>query len=396
MSDNRVTQRADSPNPRRADKEPNISPDGKWKSFPRVPHLLQYIPSGMFYGRLKAGAKLIRQKLDTDVFTTAKLRLGDFIKGQRRKAARPVAGTFAEAVALYEARIAADHTLKDGSKLYRRNCVKALLRTWPDLDAKAPTKITEADCREWASRFTAEYDEGFFNNTLSSLRHILERAGIGRDDNPAFKIKRLGVRQKELKLPEQNQFDALLQTIQTAGSRHSQNCVDFVRFLAFSGCRLSEARQVTWRDVDFEREAIRVQTAKRAKTSGASAVRFVPIIPQMRELLTRLKEANPAPETNVCLVGECEKSLTNACKKLQIHRITHHDLRHLFATRCIESGVDVPTVSHWLGHSDGGALAMKTYGHLRREHSATMAQKVTFGSGQHISNGNENHKPATT
>jgi site-specific recombinase XerD len=30
-------------------------------------------------------------------------------------------------------------------------------------------------------------------------------------------------------------------------------------------------------------------------------------------------------------------------------RITHHDLRHLFAMRCIESGVDVPTVSRWLG-----------------------------------------------
>ena len=27
---------------------------------------------------------------------------------------------------------------------------------------------------------------------------------------------------------------------------------------------------------------------------------------------------------------------------------------------------------------DGGALAMKTYGHLRREHSIAQAQRVTF------------------
>jgi integrase len=53
-------------------------------------------------------------------------------------------------------------------------------------------------------------------------------------------------------------------------------------------------------------------------------------------------------------------------------------LRHLFATRCIESGVDIPTVSRWLGHKDGGALAMKTYGHLRDEHSQAMAAKVAF------------------
>ena len=69
-----------------------------------------------------------------------------------------------------------------------------------------------------------------------------------------------------------------------------------------------------------------------------------------------------------------------ACKLVGVARITHHDLRHLFATRCIESGVDIPTVSRWLGHSDGGALAMRTYGHLRREHSAAMAQRVTFDS----------------
>lgn len=65
-----------------------------------------------------------------------------------------------------------------------------------------------------------------------------------------------------------------------------------------------------------------------------------------------------------------------------IPKLTHHDLRHLFATRCIEAGVDIPTVSRWLGHSDGGALAMKVYGHLREQHSAAMAQKVTFATPQ--------------
>jgi hypothetical protein len=77
-------------------------------------------------------------------------------------------------------------------------------------------------------------------------------------------------------------------------------------------------------------------------------------------------------------VRECQKAIDSACKKLGITRFTHHDLRHLFATRCIESGVDIPTVSRWLGHKDGGALAMKTYGHLRDQHSTTMAQKVIF------------------
>jgi integrase len=92
----------------------------------------------------------------------------------------------------------------------------------------------------------------------------------------------------------------------------------------------------------------------------------------------RAERANESLEERVFAVRECQKSLDRVAKEVGAHRITHHDLRHLFATRCIESGVDIPTVSRWLGHKDGGALLMKTYGHLRREHSIAQAQRVTF------------------
>ena len=36
-------------------------------------------------------------------------------------------------------------------------------------------------------------------------------------------------------------------------------------------------------------------------------------------------------------VVECEKALTAACLKVGAHRMTRHDLRHLYATRCIEA-----------------------------------------------------------
>ena len=363
-----------------AKRDANLSPDGKWRSFPKVPNLIQYVSTGNYFGRVKIEGKIFRESLETDVFTTAKLCLPDFIKRKRKRVALPLKGTFGEGRILYETDVEADHTLKEGSKLYRRNCIKALLRTWPGIDALNPAKITETDCRQWAARFAAKYDAHFFNNTLGSLRMILERAGIGHDENPARKVKRLGVKQKELKLPERDQFDAILSTVETSGAGQAKHCADFIRFLAFSGCRLNEARLVHWRDVNFEKSEIRVHNSKSAKTTSKPDFRFVPMIPPMRELLAKFKKSNPSLDDKVCAVGECEKSLTRACRLLKISRITHHDLRHLFATRCIESGVDIPTVSRWLGHSDGGALAMKTYGHLRREHSAAMAQKVVFSN----------------
>jgi len=369
-------------------RDEHLSADGKWRSFPKVPHLLQYVSTETYFGRVKIGRKIFRESLDTDVFTTAKVLLPDFLKKKRKRAATPITGSFAEARKAYETDLDADHTLKELSKLYRHRCINALLKSWPELDALHPAKITETDCRAWAARFAAKYSPQVFNNTLGTFRMILERARISHDENPARRVKRLGVKQKELHLPEPQQFEGILQTVETSGAGCAKHCANFIRFLAFSGCRLNEARLVRWQDVNFIKGEIRVHNSKSAKATSKPEFRFVPIIPPMRDLLELLKPANPSPDSPVCAIGECEKSLTRACKLVGAKRITHHDLRHLFATRCIESGVDIPTVSRWLGHSDGGALAMKTYGHLRREHSTTMAQRVTFSSKAAITNNN--------
>jgi len=99
-------------------KRANFSPDGKWRSFPKVPNLVQYVSTGTYFGRIKIEGKVFRESLDTNIFTDAKLLLGDFIKKKRKEAGRVVLGTFAAARALYEADLAADHTLKETAKLY--------------------------------------------------------------------------------------------------------------------------------------------------------------------------------------------------------------------------------------------------------------------------------------
>jgi integrase len=131
--------------------------------------------------------------------------------------------------------------------------------------------------------------------------------------------------------------------------------------------------------VDFEAGEIVVRGDAITGTKNWE-VRRVPLIPEACALFERMRSERSAEslDTKVFRVNECQKALDRACKKVGTGRITHHDLRHLFATRCIESGVDIPTVSRWLGHKDGGALAMKTYGHLRREHSIAQAQRVSF------------------
>jgi hypothetical protein len=46
-----------------------ISKDGKWRSFVKFPNLLQYINTQTYYARIKVSGKLIRQSLNTDVWS---------------------------------------------------------------------------------------------------------------------------------------------------------------------------------------------------------------------------------------------------------------------------------------------------------------------------------------
>ncbi|MGC9943327.1 MAG: site-specific integrase [Verrucomicrobiota bacterium] len=345
-----------------------------------------YIPSGIYYARTKVsdaykpGRSVVkRASLETDVFTTAKDKLRLKINALHEPPA-PL-GTFAEARLLYLTDIDNNHALSPETKRYWHYRVVALLKSWPGLDKLNLDDITEADCRKWGKGFAEQFEAVNFNNTLGALRNSLKRGGLKYDKNPAMGLKRLGAKPKEMTLPETEQFEAIVKTVETAGSRQSKGCAELIHFLAFSGCRISEAKQVLRQDVDFERGEIRVHNAKRSKTTSAHDLRYVPIIAAMRELLERMKQdRKPQPHERVCVLCECEKSLTNACAKVGVARITHHDLRHLFATRCIENGVDIPTVSRWLGHVDGGALAMKVYGHLRRSYSQQSARLVTFGT----------------
>jgi integrase len=364
--------------PKRTVGNRNLSKDGRWRVFPKVPNLLQYVSTSTYFARVKVNGKIVRQSLDTKTFTTAKLLLTDFLKEQRaKKRFEGAATTFAEAQKLYEQDLEADYTLSPNAKRYREYCLKKLNTSWPQLGALKLDRIPASECKLWASRLAQELEARYFNNVLGTFRLILRRVGVS--DDPSREVKKLGVKPTRLQLPEPDQFLKMLTAIESSGAGQAQQCADLVRFLAFSGCRISEAQRVRWCDVNLSKGTITVHSAKVRRSNSSAPTRVVPFIPPMRELLQRLARDPHAPEDKVCALGECGKSLARASGIVGLSKpLTHHDLRHLFATRCIEAGVAIQTVSHWLGHSDGGALAMKVYGHLRNDYSSEMAQRVTF------------------
>ena len=349
----------------------------------RLQNLVRH-KSGRYYARAFANGKEIWKSLKTSHLGVAEARLAEFLKEHRQRRSNGEVSakmTFGEAAAIHLRNLNDDPDLKESTRRYWRECLAALQKTWPGLSQIAVRKITQSDCREWASAYAKTASPTRYNNTLSVLRHVLNVAvecGVVYS-NAAAAVKRVAVRGKRVSLPTTDKFNSLIAEMRAGHTRDSINCADLAAGLAFTGCRISEAREIAWLDVDFEAGEIVVRGDAKTGTKNWE-LRRVPLIPDARSLFQRMlsERAGESLDAKLFRVGECEKALDRACKNVGADRITHHDLRHLFATRCIESGVDIPTVSRWLGHKDGGALAMKTYGHLRREHSIAQAQRVSF------------------
>jgi integrase len=351
-----------------------------------VQHLYRREPIGIYYARLYIGGRTKWISLKTKSFPVAKLELlkhlkAHYVVADAEARTRQGKATVGDLAAIYLQGVDLTGDIKATSKEYRGKTVKYLLKSWPSLASKAPNRVTETECRQWALAYRDKFSESLYNNTVGTLRCIfdlaIKRGLIAR--NPAAAVDKVKITQKKLELPSSDQFKQIIEMIRDAGSAVSDGCGDLVEFLAYSGARATEAAGVRWQDVDFERGRIFIAPGK----TGQS--RYIPLLDSMRDLLDRI-QATPRwfraehrrQDGYILSVIECEKALTSACKKVGAFRMTRHDLRHLFATRCIESGVDIPTVSRWLGHKDGGALAMRVYGHLRDDHSQAMAAKVTF------------------
>jgi integrase len=344
--------------------------------------------SGRYYARLYLNGKEIWKSLKTSHFSIAEAKLAEVLKQHRERKSREVDPanakmTFGQAATLHMQRVKERVNIKRRTKEYWEETLEALLKSWPALADMQVRRITPAACRDWAARYAKIASSNRYNNSISLLRHVIDRAiecGV-LHSNPAVKLDRVTVRPKQLELPTRAQFAAFIKEMCSVHSRDTQNCADLAQGLAFTGCRIGEAAEIEWRDLNFVAGEVVVKGDPEEGTKNGE-IRRVPMIPQARQLFERMRASRAAEPASqkIFLVHECQKAMDRAAKKIGMARITHHDLRHFFATVSIESGVDIPTVSRWLGHKDGGALAMRTYGHLRREHSVAQAQKVSFAA----------------
>ena len=275
------------------------------------------------------------------------------------------------------------HALKESSVTRRETCIKNLA---PYFKGVTLRNATARHCERWLTERGSKIAPQTFAHELNTMNGVFGyavRQGLVLS-NPARDIRRRKITQAQITVPTREQFQTLVAAIRVSdgrldSQRKAKAGADLVELLAYSGCRVAEATSLRWSDVSFERDCITVTGGEKGTKNNEN--RTVPMTGALRDLLLRVQTENqPQSADFISPIKDAKKCLHTACRKLGFPPFTHHDFRHFFATTCIEAGVDIPTISKWLGHKDGGALAMKVYGHLRQEHSFAMIKRVNFGT----------------
>ncbi len=231
-------------------------------------------------------------------------------------------------------------------------------REWPGYLNAAAARVTSEQVMTFAERVT-RYCPSRWNALVSALHFISPVARV---------LRRRPLRAKERPLVTIADFARLVEELER---RPRSRGALVIRFLAHTGLRINEARHLRWSNVEKEYVHVPGKFTKNGKR------KIVPFIPGTREIIDQLRAVATGARADFVLPQkECKRALNSACAKVGLPHLAHHDFRHLFTTRSIESGVDIPTVARWLGHSDGGALLSRDYFHLIDEHSRRMAARV--------------------
>ena len=358
----------------------------------RIPNLFLLKETGTYYGRVKVAGKSFRKSFETKSSEVARVALRDWLitfKRSDTEGGRTLGSMVEQWLACLDGEALKDAITKstiaykvellDSIRGWQSLGVAPHPGTWPGFNAEKLENLTEDMLAAWLIKHRKNYSATRTNGAVTVLREIgvlaVRKKCMLADtwDKAAKGLTFVKVSHVQITLPEPKQVEALRIELHLRCQKRGTLGGWLFDFLLFSGARIDSAVHVLWEDVKWSEGRLDFRKAKR----GAY---FIPLFPQLRELLEKIRAQYPdaKPTDKVLPTLSIQTVLTSTCADMKISHLSHHDLRHLFATRCIESGVDIPTVSRWLGHRDGGTLAMKTYGHLRQTHSQQQAATVNF------------------
>lgn len=156
----------------------------------------------------------------------------------------------------------------------------------------------------------------------------------------------------------------------------------------YSGLRIGELIALQWSDIDFTKGVLTVSKSCHDGKDGliidepktTNSRRLIPLPKQLIPLLKTIKKKSISPfvvsaNGSPVSVRSYQRSFELLLKRLNIPHKGFHSLRHTFATRALECGMDVKTLSEILGHKNP-TVTLNRYAHSLMEHKQDMMNRL--------------------
>ncbi len=161
----------------------------------------------------------------------------------------------------------------------------------------------------------------------------------------------------------------------------------------YTGLRVGELLALTWNDIDLIKGTLSVtKSCHYGKGANGKFERCTELpktitskrtIPLPKQMLALLKTIKKRSESEYVIanggkpiaVRSYQRSFALLLKKLKIPHKGFHAIRHTFATRALECGMDVKTLSEILGHKNA-SITLNRYVHSLMEHKQEMMNKL--------------------
>jgi integrase len=249
---------------------------------------------------------------------------------------------------------------KHSTLVDRRSCLRRHLI--PAFGHLRIEQLTTPRIERWKSEFLIRTGQRRQAAKLVALLHSMyERAGVlyGLQRNPVAAVTRIKVTYDAAR------FDFYSPEEVWALVRAASSEQDAAIFLtaAFAGLRRGEIVALRWRDVDFAKRALRVETSVvhgRVDSTKGGRGRAVPMVREVAEALARLgnrgylidRDDPVFPGEGDWLDGSAlRRRFVAACERAELRVLRFHDLRHTFGSNAINRA-NLVQVQAWMGHAD--------------------------------------------